>query len=64
MDKEDIQRYLDDCENVRNIIKENGGPGFTKWEKDFLDSVKEQFDDQGKLPYKQARILKEMWNRI
>lgn len=63
-DRADIERWIEDCQEVRNIDGAHGGPDFTKWEQDFLDSVAEQFEERGALSQKQTDILKGMWDRI
>ncbi len=55
---------LEDCENVRNVEKRNGGPDFSKWELDFLDSVEEQFDESGFLTERQNEKLRQIWDKI
>lgn len=61
---DDIERWLDDCDEVKNIDARRGGPGYSKWELDFLDSVREQFEENGGLSKKQVGILRGLWDRI
>ena len=60
----DIETWLDDCDEVRNIDPHRGGPDFTSWELDFLDSVREQFDERGTLTEAQTDKLKTIWDKI
>ena len=60
----DIETWLDDCDEVRNIDKHRGGPDFNAWELDFLDSVREQFEERGTLTEAQTDKLKTIWDKI
>lgn len=60
----DIQQMIDDCNSVRDIDKAHGGPGFSDWEKGFLESVEAQYESKGRLTDRQQEILWTMWNRI
>ncbi len=64
MSRELIERMLEDCENVRNVEKHNGGPDFSKWELDFLDSAGEQFEESGFLTERQNEKLRQIWEKI
>lgn len=64
-----MERWLDDCEEVVNIDGSHGGPGFTDWEKEFLGSLREQFDERAgrtkkPLTGKQLVVLHKLWDRI
>ena len=63
MDNE-VESILEDCENVMNVSRSAGGPGFTTWEKDFLESIREQYDMRGTLSDRQQEILQEIWDKI
>lgn len=64
MSKSRTTEMLTDCENVANIPKERGGPGFNEWEKEFLESLREQFDRNGSLTDKQLEKLEELWDKV
>lgn len=56
----DIELRLDDCMNVMNC----SNVSFTQWEKEFLNSVYEQFDNVKSLSKKQSEILERIWEKI
>jgi len=60
----DIEEMLDDCDEASSVPQENGGPGYSEWELEFLDSVREQFNGTGRLSDKQREKLTELWNKI
>jgi hypothetical protein len=60
----EVQQMIGDCQNVRNVARCRGGPGFSEWELEFLDSIDEQFGRRGWLSEKQIERLRQMWNRI
>jgi hypothetical protein len=41
-----IKEWLEACEGASTVTKSNGGPGYSKWEQDFLESIREQFDEK------------------
>lgn len=55
---------LEDIENVAGVPKENGGPGYSKWEMDFIESISEQLNEGRKLSEKQEEKLRELWAEI
>ena len=59
----DIEEMLETCESASNIPKHNGGPDFTQWELEFLESVREQFDSRGSVSEKQEQILSKMYDK-
>jgi hypothetical protein len=61
---DEIERPLSDCESALDIPKSRGGPGFNDWEKEFLGSIREQFDDKGWLTSPQVDKLRQLWDRI
>jgi hypothetical protein len=68
-DSDSMERWLDDCEEVVDIDLSRGGPGFSSWEKEFLSSLREQFDERSSrtkkpLTGKQLVILRKLWDRI
>lgn len=36
---------------------------FTKWERDFLESIRDQWDDRGRLSERQEEILTELCDK-
>lgn len=64
MADDDIRQMIDDCESVKDIPRSRGGPGFSEWELDFLESVADQFDERGTLTEKQREKLRAMWDRV
>jgi hypothetical protein len=63
-DNAKLTEMIEDCESVRHIEKEKGGPNFNKWELDFLDSIIEQYEEKCWLSEKQIEILEKMWDKI
>lgn len=60
----DINTMLDDCNSAAPVTEENGGPGFTQWELEFLDSIEDQYADRGELSLRQEETLRKIWNKI
>lgn len=42
-DELEIEQQLDDCLEVKTIGKNQGGPGYSKRDQDFLDSISAQW---------------------
>lgn len=67
---EDMKKWIEDCETNAEVPLHRGGTAFTDWQREFLESVREQFDTRtaagSKKPLsgKQLVKLKEMWDRI
>ena len=61
---DEIEQLLTDCESALDISKSRGGPGFNVWEKEFIESIREQFDDKGQLTSPQVDKLRQLWERI
>lgn len=55
---------LEDVENVAHVPRERGGPGYTKWELDFIESISEQLKGGCRLSEKQEEKLRELWGEI
>lgn len=64
MEASEIGSKLEDCENVKDIPRNAGGPGFSQWALDFLGSIREQFDENGSLSEKQCAKLGDLWDDI
>lgn len=57
---EDVESMLQDCEES---VEMQDCP-FNDWELDFLENIRERFDEKGDLSDKQKDILEKMWNEI
>jgi hypothetical protein len=64
MTQPEIEEMLVDCLGVKDIPRERGGPGFSTWEQEFLDSIEDQLGDGRQLSLKQRTILRELWDKI
>ena len=64
MTKDEIEELLSDCEAAKNIPSQRGGPGYGKKDLDFLESVREQFDDRGSISEAQHKWLQDLWDKI
>jgi len=53
---EDTRQLLDDCEAREESL--------TDWERNFIDSIRHQFDKNGSLSERQYEVLEKIWNRI
>lgn len=62
--KAEQMSMLEDVENVSDVPLENGGPGYNKWELDFLVSVGEQLRSGRMLTEKQREKLRDLWDKI
>ena len=40
--KASVETMLSDCRDVVDIPSERGGPGFSQWEQEFLESIGDQ----------------------
>jgi hypothetical protein len=59
-----IEAMLSDCEEAQHIPSQRGGPGYGKKDLDFLESLREQFDDRGSVSEAQFKWLQDLWDRI
>ena len=48
-----IQQMLSYCEDTLNL---------TNWEEDFIESIRDQFDERGSLSERQAEILEKIYS--
>jgi hypothetical protein len=55
------EQMLEDCESAMTV---RGGTNYDMWELDFLASIREQFDDRGRLTDVQREKLEELWDKI
>lgn len=60
MDKDKINEMIMDILDVANV----SNTAITKWEKDFVESVQEQFIEKGSLSEKQEQTLERIWDKI
>ena len=58
------EEMLDDVESAMEVSPKRGGLAVSKWEADFVESVREQFDERGTLSEKQTNVLRKIWDRI
>lgn len=62
--KDRLEEMLSDCEEAKNIPSQRGGPGYSKRDLDFLESLREQFDDRDSVSEEQFKWLQDLWDRI
>ena len=55
-DDDDIEQLIEDCETRESRL--------TDWERNFIDSIKNQFIERGSLSEKQTERLNEIWERV
>lgn len=60
MKADQIERALDECHDA---LSASNCP-FNEWEKEFIESVKEQYDDSESLSQKQQDTLERIWGKI
>lgn len=58
------EEMLDDVESAKEVSPKRGGLAISNWESEFIDSIREQFDDRGTLTEKQKNVLRKIWDRI
>jgi len=63
-DRQEIEKQLDDCLEVKTIGKDQGGPGYSQRDQDFLDSISEQWEEKGWLSDAQRDWLNDLHERI
>lgn len=61
---ETIKKWLDDCISALNITQTQGGPGYDRDEKKFIESVDEYFKRFNRLSPKQLIKVKSLYDRI
>lgn len=66
MADEDVEQMLDDCESAKDVPEHNGGPrpAYDDWEREFLESVRDQHSSGRALSAKQVAKLRELWDRF
>lgn len=67
-DSDRIEDMLDACEKAAEFddLDTPSTPRrrtFTKWERDFLESVRDQWDDRGTLSARQEEILTDLYDK-
>lgn len=60
----DVERMLQDIDEAAGVDPRRGGLKLSAWEEEFIESIKEQFEDRGTLTDKQKAKLSEIWERI
>ena len=60
MDEHDIPEAIEDC---CSALDARNCP-FTAWEKEFVESIYEQWDDKGWLSERQKEVLQKIWNKV
>ncbi len=63
-ERQEIEEQLDDCLAVKSMTTDQGGPGYSKRDQDFLDSISEQWQEKGWLSEKQLSWLNDLHERI
>ena len=65
----DVEEMLAACEAQVEFANATRGPSpprkptFNKWEHDFLESIREQFDSRGSLSERQEEILQKLYDK-
>lgn len=62
--EEDIEEMIDDCLNAKALNAKVDVSPFTKWEDDFIDSVAEQYEEDGFLSKPQIETLTGIWEKL
>lgn len=67
-DSDHIEEMLDACERAAELDDQDSAATpiqctYTAWERSFLESVREQFDDRGSLSGRQLAILQELYDK-
>ena len=60
MEERKIVEAIEDCENA---LPATNCP-FTKWERDFVESVSEQWEDKEFLSERQQEVLGRIWEKV
>lgn len=60
MKSDDIENAIDDCENAATASNHP----FSQWDLEFIESIREQFDERGSLSEKQLHVLGRIWDKI
>ncbi len=60
MNKDEIEQALEDCESAMTAVN----CPFTKWEQEFIESVRDQYFESGGLSEKQRIILRGIWDKV
>lgn len=57
-------KLLSDLEELVDVPPERGGVYFSDWERGFIKSVRQQFDEYLELSEKQREKIKEVWQAV
>lgn len=60
MESDDIERALEDCESAMSA----SNCPFTAWEREFVESLVEQWDEKQHLTGRQRDVLAEIWDKV
>jgi len=60
----EIDEMLEDVETAAHVGQKRGGIDLTKWEKEFIESVHDQYNRRGTLTTAQIDKLRQIWDRI
>ena len=58
------ENLLEDCENVINIPKSRGGPGYTRLDKKFICQMRKLASNGKKATEEQLGMLEDLWGEI
>lgn len=66
----DVEEMLEACETQVEFDNATAGsastprkPTFNKWEHDFLESIRDQFENRGTLSERQEEILQKLYDK-
>jgi hypothetical protein len=59
----DIKEMIEGCESAAETPVQNGGTNFSQWEREFLESVSEQYESRGSLTERQVEILAKLYDK-
>lgn len=65
----DVETMLQQCEEAAEFDDNTSGPStprkptFNKWERGFLDDIREQWNSVGRLSVGQEDKLRELWDK-
>jgi len=66
-DRPEIEKWIEACQEAKDVPKQNGGPAFTDWELEFLENVAGRFAEresaQHPLSGKQLLALRKMYDK-
>ena len=60
MDMEQVEDALEDCQSA---LRASNCP-FSSWEREFIESVVEQWEERQHLTSRQREVLAEIWDKV